>query len=242
MVAITEKHRDAITRLFDRMVDGLVLSENMSKALFIQLFWNQKQIETVEAAEPLVNPYNKSWESSRMGVTKVEVNEDIPEPFTMAMKPTVSIGGLSPQVGTGMRWDAPQESVDALNNVLKKLAVKMRVRENIRTLESIFSRSKSHEAMRYLFPGYQTMLHTAGMGEIARQIEEIRRVPRLPELSIGERKVVKYMIEWFAVQQLLGTVYGGQKKEASEHPVGEFVAIHLTGYKGTGDHGEPEYL
>jgi hypothetical protein len=70
----------------------------------------------------------------------------------------------------------------------------------------LFDNCETHEQIRYLFPPYMQILSKAGQPEIADKIAQIKSAPKnMPVVDFQLRSEIKYMIHWFAIQQLLGT-------------------------------------
>lgn len=83
------------------------------------------------------------------------------------------------------------------------------------------------EQMRYLFPPVIRMLRMQHMDALANQIEDVRGAPRnLPPLDHHTKKCLRFLIQWYATQELLG---GFEKGKPLPRKVNGERCIKLTG-------------
>lgn len=71
-------------------------------------------------------------------------------------------------------------------------------------MDDLSYKCTSHEQIRYLFPPYLMILRFADMHNVAYGIEEIRRAPRMPNLSTRFREALKYLNVQMAAYCLTG--------------------------------------
>ena len=217
MAVITDKQRVEISRQFDVMRYMFPARQYMEEEQFLSLYFDPEQKEIIRAAEELANPDSiHKVASINLGTHLLHVPDDIPYPEDCSRAVTVSFDcnpaseRLYPRNLTRPRQGANKADCEKLLDMLNEL-LRIGIIHGFWTFlcEFYTERCSTHEQMRYLFPGTCYILRRAkfhGLDKIASGIDEIKRVPTLPlGIKPMERKIFRFMNEWFALQMLLDT-------------------------------------
>lgn len=118
---------------------------------------------------------------------------------------------LIPDTSRGMCPEAPSDLKVAVESMLNEVAALGMVVGYLRTIEDIYDKVDCHRAMRYLFPHISRVWSYRGdLSPLAEKYATIKSVPNLPTLTKYEINVLRYMHNWFAVQELVGTFEGNK--------------------------------
>jgi hypothetical protein len=106
----------------------------------------------------------------------------------------------------GYHYGANEEDITEFETVKQDVAIRALNRGIFDEVSDwVIENCTTHEAARYLFPPYLAILRKADMSYTANEVETIKRAPTLPVLPYMMREKMRHAIQWFAIQELLGT-------------------------------------
>lgn len=104
------------------------------------------------------------------------------------------------------RADCNQDKLEEFQSIFQAIAEEGVERGLfIEVTDFLIQNCATFEAMSYLFPPALAIMQRAGYREIANECEKDGRAPKLPAMTHEMRTKIRHVIQWFAIQELLGT-------------------------------------
>lgn len=175
------------------------------------MYWSRQEFEAVKVAKGLVDR-DCFDHTGRTFQLDVEINHELMHPTMQKVIIHVNNGNepgvcLWPRDMFDVRDEADPADVAALQDMavdLIKQAMDLTLLRKV--TKYLFDNCDTHEQIRYVFPPYMQILSKAGYDEAASNIAEIKSAPKnLPPLDTQLRSEIRYLIQWFTIQHLLGT-------------------------------------
>lgn len=216
---IKKTERDALKRALPEI---LKLTRNKRREVdadkFLLLFWDEQTVAMVNTVRGLVSRGQLDARIQTMEITCKVQHPLYPERhigflFNIA-EPRTNIALLWPK-DMELRADYDIELWGNIQDMAQEIVDEAIERGTFKEVcEFLFENCATHEAAYRLFPGYLTILRTAGYGEYVREVEGATRTPQLPAMPQHMRSKVRYVNHWWAMQQLLGTFDGSAPRQA----------------------------
>jgi hypothetical protein len=172
------------------------------------LFWSEQDKATVTGALQLIRHEQSSMQIFRKVACEFR-HEVLEGPVPMHVTVTCTMRGenkygmLYPATFTATTLLAENAKVRELFNDYMELAFVQG--EGRVVLRSLLDDCSTLEQVRYLFPPVTRILRQQCFDELAGTVEEVRGMPRnVPSLNHHTKTMLRFMIQWYARQELLG--------------------------------------
>lgn len=177
---------------------------------FLLLYWDRDTIDMVNTVKSIVNPRQLDAHSPTVRHTMAVTHTVFPEVtnlnFSLDIYEPVNTRVLWPQ-GFALRHDCDMEVRAKIEGMFDEIGAEALERGLFTEVcEFLIDEGKTYEAAAYLCPPFVSLMRRAGLRELANSCEgDVQRVPNLPALPYLMRQKIRYVNEWFAIQELLGT-------------------------------------
>lgn len=225
----------------DRMMDHTRWKQHkFNTDKFLRLFWGDREIDAIQTVCGIVQPNQIRGSRPQLPAVVTLTHPAYPKTITQGLffrldQPSGGITMWPRDLSEGaMRPDHDPAVKAAFHEVIHDVAMEALDRATILEVCHVIINSCTHEQARYIFPPYLSILRRAGMDDIANSVEHIKRPPPPVLLAPMMRQKIRWAIQWFAMQELLGT--WERQLDYSDQPETEFM-VTLDGNQRFPIHG-----